>query len=178
LTQDAEYGREPIKDADGKTLSLHPNEKEKEWYNHRGFFEHKLTDPSIYDRGKSEYLDPKERLRMPKPYLTNEWRDGLTTLLLGSLGAEGANVPSSLFYNPPDARRQDIQNGWWVIKKYNCMGCHVLQPGQSISVYNNSPDPSVTTGSVLSALPFYATATGGNQCQRSEQRPAFAPVGS
>ena len=40
----------------------------------------------IYDRGKSEYLDPKERLRMPKPYLTDEWRTSLTTLLLGSLG--------------------------------------------------------------------------------------------
>src|SRR5207244_6343173 len=58
LTQDAEYGREVLKDAEGKTINLHPNEKEKEWYNHRGFFEHKLTDPSIYDRGKSQYLEP------------------------------------------------------------------------------------------------------------------------
>ncbi|HEU5238326.1 MAG TPA: hypothetical protein VFU37_14430 [Pyrinomonadaceae bacterium] len=155
LTQDAEYGREP-KDAEGKPLVVHEKEKEKEWYNHRGFFEHKLADPSVYDRGKSEYLDPKERLRMPKPYLTGEWRTGLTTLLLGSLGAEGANVPASLFYNPQDSRRQDVQNGWWVIKKYNCMGCHVLQPGQSISLYNNSPDPTMTTGTVLSSLPFYA----------------------
>ena len=157
LTQDAEYGREVLKDADGKTVKLHPKEKEKEWYNHRGFFEHKLAEPGIYDRGKSDYLDPKERLRMPKPYLTDEWRTSLTTLLLGSLGAEGANVPTSLFYNPQDSRRQDIQNGWWVIKKYNCMGCHVLQPGQSMSVYNNAPDPSITSGTVLSALPFYAT---------------------
>src|SRR5712692_7781038 len=147
LTQDAEYGRDPLK--------LHPKEKEKEWYNHRGFFEHKLTEPGIYDTGKSLYLEPKDRLRMPKPYLTVDWRTGLTTLLLGSLGAEGANVPASLFYNPPDQRRQDIQNGWWVIKKYNCMGCHVLQPGQQISVYNNSDQPTMTTGAVLNALSFY-----------------------
>jgi len=147
LTQDAEYGRDPLK--------LHPKEKEKEWYNHRGFFEHKLTEPGIYDTGKSQYLEPKDRLRMPKPYLTDDWRTGLTTLLLGSLGAEGANVPASLFYNPPDQRRQDIQNGWWVIKKYNCMGCHVLQPGQQISVYNNSDQPTMTTGAVLNALSFY-----------------------
>ena len=159
LTQDAEFGREPLKDADGKTLKLHPEEKgkEKEWYNHRGFFEHKLSDPSIYDRGKSQYLDPKERLRMPKPYLTPQWRTSLTTLLLGSLGPEGANVPTSLFYNPQDSRRQDIQNGWWVIKKYNCMGCHVLQPGQSMTVFNNAAEPSITNGTVLSALPFYAS---------------------
>ena len=39
-------------------------------------------------------------------------------------------MPKSLFYVPADQRRQDIQNGWWVIKKYNCMGCHVIQVGQ------------------------------------------------
>jgi len=78
-------------------------------------------------------------------------------LLLGSLGAEGANVPTSLFYNPQDARRQDIQNGWWVIKKYNCMGCHVLQPGQKVSVYNNSAEPTITSGAGLYSLPFYAS---------------------
>ena len=159
LTRDAEYGKEP-KDADGNPLVVHKDAngkeiKEKEWYNHRGFFEHKLSDPSVYDRGKSDYLDPKERLRMPKPFLTPEWRTGLTTLLLGSLGAEGANVPTSLFYSPQDSRRQDIQNGWWVIKKYNCMGCHVLQPGQKTTLYKNSPDPSETIGTVLSSLPYY-----------------------
>jgi cytochrome c551/c552 len=147
LTQDAEYGRDP--------LNLHPKDKEKEWYNHRGFFEHKLAKPSIYDRGKSEYLEPKDRLRMPEPYLPEEWRTGLTTLLLGSVGAEGANVPAALFYSPQDQRRQDIQNGWWVIKKYNCMGCHVLQPGQRVSVYNNSAEPSMADGAVLTSLSFY-----------------------
>ena len=146
LTQDAEYGRDPLK--------LHPNDKEKEWYNHRGFFEHKLSDPSIYDRGKSQYLEPKDRLRMPKPFLPPEWRTGLTTLLLGSLGAEGANVPAALFYSPPDQRRQDIQNGWWVIKKYNCMGCHVLQPGQRVPVFSNTAEASMVPGAVLTSLPF------------------------
>ncbi len=92
---------------------------------------------------------------MPKPFLTDEWRMSLTTLLLGSVGAEGASVPASLFYNPQDARRQDIQNGWWVIKKYNCMGCHVLQPGQQVPVYNNSDTPIMATGAVLTSLPFY-----------------------
>jgi len=148
MSQDAEYGRDPLK--------LHPKDKEQEWYNHRGFFEHKLAEPKIYDTGKSQYLDPKDRLRMPKSFLTEEWRTSLTTLLLGSLGAEGANVPASLFYSPPDQRRQDIQNGWWVIKKYNCMGCHVLQPGQRVSVYNNSAEPSMTSGAGLYALPFYS----------------------
>jgi cytochrome c2 len=125
LTKKAEEGDDPLK--------LHENKEgaakeEKPWYNHKGFFEHKLTKPGIYDVGKEK--DPKDRLRMPEPYLTPEWRNALTTFLIGSVGAEGANVPASLFYTPEDQRRQDVQNGWWVVKKYNCMGCHQLQVGQ------------------------------------------------
>jgi len=120
LTQAAEKGDDPAK--------LHPDRKEQEWYSHKGFFEHKLNDPSIYDQGKEKAW--ADRLRMPKPYLTNEWRNALATFLIGSVGAEGANVPKSLFYDPQDQRRQDIQNGWWVVKKYNCVGCHQIQVGQ------------------------------------------------
>ncbi|MGI8734353.1 MAG: c-type cytochrome [Pyrinomonadaceae bacterium] len=135
LTHDAENGHDPLK--------LHGEHEEKPWYNHKGFFEHKLADPAIYDQGKEK--DPKDRLRMPKPYLTPEWRTALTTLLLGSVGTEGSNVPRSLFYEPEDQRRQDVQNGWWVVKKYNCMGCHQIQVGQR---------------SVLMDVPFYQTPEG------------------
>src|SRR3712207_1701239 len=38
----------------------------KPWYDHKGFFEYKLEEPSIYDSGKVK--DPREHLRMPKPY--------------------------------------------------------------------------------------------------------------
>ncbi len=107
------------------------------WYNHRGFFENKLEDPSIYDMGKEK--EPQDHLRMPDPFLKPEWKTALTTFLLGSVGAEGANVPADLFYNPTNQQR-DIQEGWWVIKKYNCMGCHNVQVGQK---------------SVLSGLPMY-----------------------
>jgi cytochrome c2 len=135
-TKHAEEGLDPLK--------LRPEQKEeKPWYNHKGFFEHKITQPSIYDEGKEK--DPKDRLRMPEPYLTPQWRTALTTFLLGSVGAEGSNVPSTLFFTPQDQRRQDIQNGWWVIKKYNCMGCHQLQIGQR---------------SVVMDLPFYQTPEG------------------
>jgi cytochrome c2 len=136
-TQNAEQGKDPL------FKKLFPDRKEKEWYTHKGFFEHKLADPSIYDEGKEK--DPKDRLRMPRPFLTDEWRNALTTFLLGSVGAEGANVPKSLFYDPQDQRRQDVQNGWWVIKKYNCMGCHSVQVGQR---------------SVLMDLPQFLTPDG------------------
>lgn len=134
-THHAEQGEDP--------LELRPNDGHKPWYNHKGFFERKIFRPSIYDVGKEK--DPKDKLRMPQPYLTEEWRVALTTFLLGSVGTEGANVPSSLFYTPQDQRRQDVQNGWWVIKKYNCQGCHQLQVGQR---------------SVVQDLPFYQTPEG------------------
>ena len=38
-------------------------------------------------------------------------------------------MPANYKYRPPDARR-DIQEGWWIVKKYNCMGCHQFIPGQ------------------------------------------------
>src|SRR5687768_16132646 len=135
LTHDAEKGHDPLK--------LHGEHSEKPWYNHKGFFEHKLAEPAIYDRGKEK--DPKDKLRMPKPFLTPEWRNALTTFLLGSVGTEGSNVPRSLFYDPQDQRRQDIQNGWWVIKKYNCVGCHQIQVGQR---------------SALMDVPLYQTPEG------------------
>jgi cytochrome c2 len=135
-THHAEKGEDP--------LNLRPDEKEhKPWYNHKGFFERKIEEPSLYDEGKEK--DQKDKLKMPEPYLTPEWRTALTTFLLGSVGAEGSNVPSTLFYTPQDQRRQDIQNGWWVIKKYNCMGCHEIQVGQR---------------SVVQDLPFYSTPEG------------------
>ena len=135
LTHDAMQGHDPLK--------LHGEHSEKPWYNHKGFFERKLTQPSIYDKDKEK--DPKDKLRMPEPYLTPEWRTALTTFLLGSVASEGANVPRSFFYDPEDQRRQDVQNGWWVIKKYNCMGCHQLQVGQR---------------SVLQDVAFYQTPEG------------------
>ncbi len=135
LTHDAMQGHDPLK--------LHGEHSEKPWYNHKGFFERKIAQPAIYDKDKEK--DPKDKLRMPEPFLTPEWRTALTTFLLGSVATEGSNVPKTLFYNPQDQRRKDVQDGWWVIKKYNCMGCHQLQVGQR---------------SVLMDVPFYQTPEG------------------
>ena len=52
------------------------------WYDHKGFFEHKLAEPNVYDKGmiKSE----TEALRMPNLHLDKEQIQSLTTFLLGS----------------------------------------------------------------------------------------------
>jgi cytochrome c2 len=127
LTHDAKAGILP----DRKPNLRHG--EQQSWYNHKGFFEQKLNDPAIYDRGKEKA--PPDRLRMPEPNLTQDDIRALTTFLLGSVDA---SFPPNLFYNPTGAAK-DIQEGWWVVKKYNCMGCHRLQIGQKSGLETNVP---------------------------------------
>ncbi len=117
---------EPIKDKDD--LARLPDGPATEpWYDHKGFFEHKLAEPNVYDQGKENKQNSSlEALRMPNVHLTKDQVLDLTTFLLGS---QETSLPQSYQYKPGDARH-DIQEGWWVIKKYNCMGCHQIIPGQ------------------------------------------------
>jgi len=124
LTEVAQRGgSEPI--TDPEDLARLPEGPAKEpWYDHKGFFEHKLAEPNIWDKGKIKL--ETEKLRMPNLHLTKDQVRAITTFLLGS---QENPLPPSFQYLPLDYRR-DIQEGWWVVKKYNCMGCHQLIPGQ------------------------------------------------
>ncbi len=114
---------EPIKNQED--LARLPDGPAKEaWYDHKGFFEHKLAEPNVYDQGKVK--TETEALRMPNAHLTKDQVLDLTTFLLGS---QETSLPQSYQYKPGDARH-DIQEGWWVVRKYNCMGCHQIIPGQ------------------------------------------------
>ena len=128
LTEAAQRGgSEPIVDADDRAR-LPEGPARNAWYDDKGFFEHKLAEPNIWDQGK---IKPEtEKLRMPNPHLTKEQIRELTTFLMGS---QESGLPASYQYRPLDYRR-DIQEGWWIIKKYNCMGCHQLIPGQKTSL--------------------------------------------
>lgn len=114
----------------------------KSWYDHKGFFENKLSSPGIYDRGKVKSAE--ERLRMPYIYLPKSDVTALTTFLLGSVET---NLPESIRYNP-NGQKKSVQDGWWVVQKYNCMGCHNVLVGQD---------------SILMGLPVYQTADGKEQ---------------
>ena len=114
---------EPIKDKED-LARLPDGPASKPWYNHKGFFEHKLAEPNVYDAGKVK--SETEALRMPNVHLTKDQVLDLTTFLMGS---QETSLPASYQYKPGDTRR-DIQEGWWVVKKYNCMGCHQFIPGQ------------------------------------------------
>lgn len=131
-------GHEPIKDSED--LARLPEGPAKgPWYNHKGFFEHKLAEPNVYDQGKVK--SETEKLRMPNVHLAKDQIQALTTFLLGS---QESSLPQSYQYKPEDARG-DIQRGWWVITKYNCMGCHQFVPGQQTAImgqqfYKDNPE--------------------------------------
>ena len=128
LTEVAQRGgSEPI--SDPEDLRRLPDGPAKApWYDHKGFFEHKLAEPNVWDKGliKSD----AEKLRMPNMHLEKDQILSLATFLMGS---QESALPASYQYQPLDYRR-DIQQGWWVIRKYNCMGCHQFIPGQKTSL--------------------------------------------
>jgi cytochrome c551/c552 len=122
-TELTKEGTKPIERLDFALLG-HQAEREG-WYTHKGFFEHKLKDPAVYDQGKEKAK--QDRLKMPNFNLSKPEIDAVTTFLLGSVDP---SIPARYFYNPGDQRR-DIIEGWWVVRKYNCMGCHQVHVGQT-----------------------------------------------
>ncbi len=123
-TELTKEGSKPIERLD---FALLGHEAEREgWYTHKGFFEHKLENPAVYDQGK-EKPNKLDRLKMPNFNLSKPEIDQVTTFLLGSVDSA---LPERYQFNPTD-QRQDIIEGWWVIRKYNCMGCHQVHVGQT-----------------------------------------------
>lgn len=115
-------GSKPIERLDFALLTH--DAKNEDWYNHKGFFERKLADPASFDQGKVK--EPLERLKMPNPNVAQEDITALTTFLLGSVET---TIPEHLRFTPADYRA-DIQAGWPIVTKYNCMGCHQIQLGE------------------------------------------------
>jgi hypothetical protein len=46
------------------------------------------------------------------------------------MGAVDSQIPER-YWDEPEDQRRDIKEGWWIVKKYNCMGCHQFMVGQS-----------------------------------------------
>ncbi len=130
-------GSKPIERLDFALLT--EEAKEEGWYNHKGFFERKLADPAIYDQGKIK--KSLEKLRMPDFHLSEEQITQASTFLQGSVDQR---FPEKFHYRPRD-HRKDIQEGWEVVMKYNCVACHQLSPGQD---------------TILQQLPIYQTDDG------------------
>lgn len=109
------------------------------WYNQKGFFDRKLKDPQIWDVGKELPVEASNNfkptaLKMPNFRFSDEEIREVSTFLIGSVDS---GIPSA-FMNLPQDQRKAIQEGWWVAKKYNCVGCHAFRPGD-VPVLWNTP---------------------------------------
>lgn len=142
LTEDAKAGIDPYTGEETARGS---------WYNHKGFFENKLRNPGIYDLGKVK--SPSERLKMPNIYLTDDDINALTTFLLGSVASA---LPDRLRYNPTGQQKQ-VQDGWWVVQKYNCTGCHNVLIGKDSTLMG---EPQYQTAEGKEQLPPRLTSEG------------------
>lgn len=117
----ASDGEQPFKDMYGTHHG---------WYRPRGYFMHKLADPAIYDTAKL-FTDRFLRSRMPKFRLSGEELHDLTTFLLGS---QESLLPKSAMYNPDEAGAA-VREGWWILRKYNCQGCHQVETSDRPSLW-------------------------------------------
>jgi len=74
-----------------------------------------------------------EELKMPNFDLQPQEISALTTFLMGSVDP---TLPKRYFDQPEDYRK-DVQDGWWLVKKYNCVGCHQFKVGQDSALMQN-----------------------------------------
>ena len=131
---------EGSKPLDRLDFALKTHEAEREgWHSHKGFFERKLENPAFFDEGKER--EPRERLRMPNFALDRSEINALTTFLLGAVES---TFPPHYRFEPEDERAA-VQEGWWILTRHNCTGCHQVRPGNvssfmTIPRYTDDPD--------------------------------------
>jgi cytochrome c2 len=80
----------------------------------------KLMEPRVFDRGKSKR--PEELLRMPKFHFEPEEADAIVTAVL-SFSKEQVPLAAQKRLS---ADERYVQDGWRLVRKLNCRGCHVL----------------------------------------------------
>ncbi|MEO2014155.1 MAG: hypothetical protein ABGZ53_07255, partial [Fuerstiella sp.] len=87
-----------------------------------GFLWQKLRGPRTYDYLKTDTKGYDERLRMPKFPLKEDEVEAIATFVLGLV----AEPPSEKYIYTPDVRNSTRVEGEFLLAKYNCTGCHMV----------------------------------------------------
>lgn len=87
-----------------------------------GFIWQKLRGPRSYDFEKTETKGYDERLRMPKFPLKEDEIEAIATFVLGLV----AEPPAEAYVYRPDERAKNRVQGEFLLAKYNCTGCHMV----------------------------------------------------
>jgi len=82
------------------------------------WFETKLRNPRFFDDFKLN-----SSLRMPNFKLSDKEVKQVATFILGSVDKPLKRKMGDY----PEGLRKDIAEGWWLVKQYNCVGCHQVQ---------------------------------------------------
>ena len=88
-----------------------------------GFLWQKLRGPRTYDYLKTETKGYDERLRMPKFPLKEQEIEAIATFVLGLV----AEPPAEQYVYTPDVREKNRIEGEFLLAKYNCTGCHIVE---------------------------------------------------
>ncbi|MFY9254647.1 MAG: c-type cytochrome [Fuerstiella sp.] len=88
-----------------------------------GFLWQKLRGPRTYDYLKTETKGYDERLRMPKFPLKEQEIEAIATFVLGLV----AEPPADQYVYTPNERDKNRIEGEFLLAKYNCTGCHMVE---------------------------------------------------
>ena len=88
-----------------------------------GFLWQKLRGPRTYDFMKTETKGYDERLRMPKFPLKEDEVEAIATFVLGLV----AEPPAEKYIYTPDVRDSNRIEGEFLLAKYNCTSCHMVE---------------------------------------------------
>lgn len=131
-----EWGSKAVKELDFGYLPAHLVLR-----SNVGFLQQKLKAPRSLDRVDTK--KPQELLKMPQFAFNTEQIEAVTTHILGQT-KEKISLQGQARLTPA---RQDIENGRWLVKELNCVGCHVFeaptrQEGFGGAIYDTIADPT------------------------------------
>jgi cytochrome c551/c552 len=89
-----------------------------------GFIFQKLSEPRSFDFQDTQNKKYTARLRMPQFPLSPAQREAVMTFVLGLV----SDPPTERFAYQPDERTEALINGNEVLSKFQCRGCHLLEP--------------------------------------------------
>jgi mono/diheme cytochrome c family protein len=85
------------------------------------WFERKLHDPRIFDKGRE--LQPLDKLRMPNFDFSDVEVQRLTTALMSFQH----NIQPEAAMPPGTAKRDSVYAGRTLVRRRNCVGCHIIE---------------------------------------------------
>jgi len=90
-------------------------------HDNHAYLHQKLRSPRSFDRVETK--KPQELLKMPQFNFTDDQIELIMTAVMGMTGEmPGAKARRNLTEN-----EWYIENGRWLVKEMNCMGCHVIE---------------------------------------------------